>query len=111
MKKISLVLLGTILPFLVFADEKKNMITLAKNPLQDSDFMAFLSRLGNWVYTFALVGTPIMILIGAFILVTSAGNPEKVKSGRQIIMWSLIGFAIIMLSKGIIVLVNAFLKS
>lgn len=104
MKKIFPILLGILLPIVSSA------VVIAKNPLQDSDFMAFLSRLGNWLYTFALVGTPVMILVGAFMLVTSSGNPEKVKSGRQIIMWALIGLAILMTAKGIILLVTEFLK-
>ncbi|MBU2101725.1 pilin [Patescibacteria group bacterium] len=43
----------------------------------------------------------IVVLVGAFIIMTSAGNPEKIKKGRQAITWGLIGFAVILVAGGL----------
>jgi len=43
-----------------------------------------------------------MIMIAAFFLLTAAGNPQRVDKAKQIILWTVIGLAIILLAKGLI---------
>ena len=43
----------------------------------------------------------ILVIYGAFQILTSAGNPERVKSGSKTLMYTAIGFAIILISKGV----------
>lgn len=55
-----------------------------------------------------IISVPIVIILvfyGAFVLMTSAGSPERVKQGRQIIMWAIVGFLIIITAEGITTLV------
>jgi len=40
----------------------------------------------------------LMFIYGGFLWVTSAGNDEKIKKGRDIIMWSALGLALIFAS-------------
>jgi hypothetical protein len=37
----------------------------------------------------------IELILGGFTILTSGGNPEKVKKGKDTIVWSIIGLAII----------------
>ena len=106
MKKIPIILSTILLPISAFAE----VVTVNTRFQNETDAMAFLEKMGNWLFTFAITAVPIAILIGAFMFVTAAGNPEKVKTGRKIIIWAIIGLVIIMMSKGIIVLVSEFLK-
>jgi hypothetical protein len=55
----------------------------------------------NWAL--GIVGSIalLMFVIGGFIWLTSAGNPDKIKSGRNIIVWSVIGLAVIFASYAI----------
>jgi hypothetical protein len=43
----------------------------------------------------------VMVLVGAFQLMTSAGEPEKVSQGRKTLMYAIIGFAIAFVAGGI----------
>jgi len=50
------------------------------------------------------IATPlsvIMVLVGAFQLMTSAGNPEKASQGRKTIMYAAIGLAIAIMAGGL----------
>lgn len=60
----------------------------------------------NWIFWIALIVAPIMIIASAFIFLTSAGDPGKTKLGRDMIMWTVIGLAVIMGSKLIVALVK-----
>jgi hypothetical protein len=51
----------------------------------------------------------LMFVYGGLIWMTSSGNPEKVKEGRGILIWSAIGLAVIFFSYGLVRLVLAAL--
>ncbi|MBI4085783.1 MAG: hypothetical protein HY433_00885 [Candidatus Liptonbacteria bacterium] len=58
------------------------------------------------------VATPIvaiMILIGGFQILTAGGDPEKFKKGRQTILYTVVGYAIIILAKGVVSIVQSLL--
>ena len=51
----------------------------------------------------------VVILLGGFYILTAAGNPERLRKGKQIILWGIIGFAIILLAGGVSALVSSLL--
>lgn len=63
-------------------------------------------RIFSVLLTIAIPLAVIFILWAAFILITSAGQPEKVQKGKRIITYCLIGLFVIFLSEGIVVLVG-----
>jgi len=48
-------------------------------------------------------------LYGAFLYLTSGGNPEKVTSGRKTITYAVIGYALLLLSSGITKIIESIL--
>lgn len=49
-----------------------------------------------------LIGLAIFLfLIGAFMLITAGGNPEKVTSGRNYILYAIVGLAVAMLARAV----------
>jgi hypothetical protein len=68
-----------------------------------------ISNLLNYVYPLAGLILFGMLLMGGFDLLTSAGNPEKVKAGQGKITSALIGFLIIFLSYWIIQILQIIL--
>lgn len=62
-------------------------------------------NLTNWFFTFLLVLSIGVMVFAGFILLSSAGDPSKVDSGKKFLLWALVGFAVILLSKGILILV------
>lgn len=55
----------------------------------------------NFLIPFAGSILVVIILVGAFQIMTSSGNPENIKKGRSTIVWALIGFAVILLAGGL----------
>lgn len=67
-----------------------------------------------WKIYWALIGLAapiitIMVLIGAFQILTAAGNPEKVTKGRNTILYAAIGGAIVLLASSVSYIVRSVL--
>jgi len=61
----------------------------------------------DWIFTFLMVFVGVMIIMGALALVTSAGEAEKVRKGRNYILFAGIGMLVGLLAKAI----PAFIRS
>ena len=79
-----------------------------KNPLAKddgtgvNDFDDLIARIIEFVRTIAIYIAPILILVAAFYFMTAAGEPEKIKKAKQMLMWTLIGLGVILLAEAII---------
>lgn len=100
---ISLAILITILIPLTISAQ----ITI-QNPLGDQNMQLWelIDRIIDLIFTLSLLIVPIMILIAAFYFVTSMGDMEKVLKAKKMILWTLIGFIVIISAKGLIVLLQ-----
>lgn len=85
---------------------------ILENPLKNPDgssvdsFSALLKTIGDWLIK---IGAPIavlMIIIGGFQIMISGGKPEKIKQGRATILWTIIGYAILIVGWGIVKIVT-----
>lgn len=72
-----------------------------ENPLKAKSLTDLLDNIINLLFTVALAITPIMILFGGFLFMTSSGEPAKLGRARDLLLWTAIGFIIILLSKGV----------
>lgn len=64
-----------------------------------SNFFVMLARIYNFLVFW--VATPLAVLaimIGAVIFMTSAGNPSQAAKGKQILIWAIIGLALVFCS-------------
>lgn len=50
----------------------------------------------------------IMVLVGAFQLITSSGDPEKVSKGRKTILYAAVGLLIALLAGGVVSIIRSF---
>ncbi|MDO8436255.1 MAG: hypothetical protein Q7S82_02620 [bacterium] len=55
----------------------------------------------DWIFVLLIAIAGIFVLMGAFQFLTSAGSPEKTKTGRDYILYAAIGLAAAFLSKAI----------
>lgn len=81
-----------------------------ENPLEYETFDELINALINFIFTLALAVAPIMIIIAGFYFITAAGDPAKVRTARNIILYTVIGLFIVFLAKGIIVLIKEVLR-
>ncbi len=63
----------------------------------------------DWIF-FSLVAIVALFTIwGSYDILTAAGDPEKLKKGRERIMWAMAGLAVALLSRAIPTLVESLL--
>ena len=72
------------------------------NPLGYSSFSKLINHIIDFFFNIALLVAPLTIIIGAFYFITAGGNPAQVQTGKTLIQYALIGFFIILISKGLI---------
>jgi len=63
----------------------------------------------NWVFFAVMAVSTIMVILGAFSIVTAGGDPSKLSSGRNYILYAMIGFAVALFSTAIPTLVQGLL--
>jgi hypothetical protein len=51
----------------------------------------------------------IMVLVGAFQLITSAGDPEKVSQGRKTILYAAVGLAVALVAGSVVTIIKSFI--
>jgi len=102
MKKILLISLLLSLPIIVSAVE-------FQNPLEYETFGELIDAIIKFIFYIAVVVTPLMVIIGAFYILTAAGDPKKIGTGKNVVIYTLIGLAIILLARGLIAMIESLI--
>lgn len=76
------------------------------NPLTTIKFTDVVDRILNILFFIAIAVAPVMIIVAGFRFLTGGGNPETIQGARQMLVWTGVGFGIILLSKGIVLIVR-----
>ena len=102
LKKIILISLLLSLPIVVSAVE-------FQNPLEYETFGDLIDAIIKFIFYIAVVIAPLMIIIGAFYILTAGGDPKKIGTGKNIIIYTLVGLAIILLARGLIAIIESLI--
>lgn len=92
---IFLLLSSSLIPLVVSAIQ-------IENPLKAKTFDKLIDNIISFIFTLALFIAPVMIITAGLLFVTSAGSPGQIEMAKNIILYTLIGFVIILISKGLI---------
>jgi len=79
------------------------------NPLKYDSFECLINAIVSFIFTASLLLAPIMILIGAFILMTAAGDPIKVKRANNVFIYTGVGILIVFMAKGLVSAIRALM--
>lgn len=71
------------------------------NPLGLTNLQNFFDKVGPAAISIAIPIAAIMVLVGAFQMLTAAGDPEKFSRGRWTILYAAIGFVAVLLAGSI----------
>jgi len=71
--------------------------------------MNTINTLVDYIFIFIVTVVMIFVMLGAFSILTAAGDPEKVTSGRNYIIYAAVGMAIAFLARAVPALVKAIL--
>jgi len=99
------ILLTLALPVIVSADE----IIRIENPITATSFESVIDNAIDFVFKIAIVLAPLMVVIGGFLLLTAGGNISQVGRAKSLLLWTAIGFLVVLLSKGILAIINQIL--
>ncbi len=70
------------------------------NPLQAETLQEAIDAFINFLFYLAMAVAPILIVYAGFLILTAGGDATKITKAKQIILWTLIAVAIILLAKG-----------
>ncbi|MCX6759214.1 MAG: hypothetical protein NT012_01470 [Candidatus Nealsonbacteria bacterium] len=78
----------------------------ATSTLEDLDVEDILTKIVNWLITILLVVAALFIVLAAFTFVTAGGDPEKINTARNQVLYALIGVGVALLAWGLVALVQ-----
>lgn len=79
------------------------------NPLKYGNFEDLINAIIVFIFNLGLVVAPIMFVISGILFVTSAGDPGRVKTAKNIALYTAIGFAVILVASGLIKVLQSLL--
>ncbi len=71
------------------------------NPIHETTLTGIINRVIDFMLVISIPLLTIFIIFGAYKILTAGGNAANLKTGKNIILWAVVGFAIILISKGI----------
>lgn len=79
------------------------------NPLQADTIPELLDNIVDFLILISAPILTIMVLWAGFLFLVSGGDPNKVVTARNALIWSAVGFAVILISKGITLIIKEIL--
>lgn len=73
-----------------------------KNPIEYDTLIDLVKGVTDFLYSVALVLAPLFIVIAGYFFVTASGDPKKIETGKNIVLYTLIGLLIIILSHSLV---------
>lgn len=81
------------------------------NPLgTTNDIEGIISNIMKWLVTVGGAVAALMIIVGGIQILTSGGKPEGFEKGKKTILYTAIGYGIILIGSGIISIVKILLN-
>lgn len=81
-----------------------------KNPLNVDTFEQLIYNIVNFLFWISLPVGALMIVFAAFYFLTSAGDPAKIKTAKDIIFWTIVGIIVLFLSVAILAAIKEMLE-
>jgi|SRR3989344_3759495 len=99
-------IISTLLPLMAMAQGGIS----TQQPLEPgTNIQNILDRIGNWALGLLLALATLFIIYAAYIYLTAAGDPEKVGSAKNILIYAAVAIAIGLLSRAIVFIVKQLL--
>ncbi|MBI4132766.1 MAG: TrbC/VirB2 family protein [Candidatus Sungbacteria bacterium] len=77
-----------------------------QDPLGGKKFEDIIKGVVSFANTILAPLSTLMILIAAFLYMTGGGNPEKITTAHRVLIWALVGIAIVLLSNGALAIIK-----
>lgn len=80
------------------------------NPLGTTDATGVVTKIINFIFVLATPIFALMVLWGGFNIMTSAGDPEKFKTGTNTIIYAAVGFIVVLLANSVAPVIQSIFK-
>lgn len=81
-----------------------------ENPLQANSFEELIGKIIDFLVKVGIIIAPIFIIFAGFLFLTAGGDPNKLNTAKNLILWTLIGIAILLVGKGFISIIEQILE-
>ena len=78
-------------------------------PSTPGELITLIDTIGNWFFTALLAIAVIFLVMAGFFFITAGGNPENVNKARQMLINALIGVAVGLAAKGLVMIIKGFI--
>lgn len=106
MKKLLLVAVLLVAAGLAAGAAAQNVID---NPLGTGEVKTVITRIADFLTAIAGAIATIVILYAGYLYLTGGGNPNQIEQARKALTWAIVGFAIILVARGIAALIENIL--
>ncbi|MBI2633183.1 MAG: hypothetical protein HYW78_02210 [Parcubacteria group bacterium] len=72
------------------------------NPLKTTDITVIVTNIVSEVIKYIGVLALLMFIYGGILWMTSGGSQDKIKKGKQVIIWAIFGLGLVLLSYSIV---------
>jgi len=76
---------------------------------EPGDLIRIIEDISDWIFTILLSVAGIMLILAGFFWITAGGNPENVKKASDMLRNALIGVAVAVGAKGLVVLIKSII--
>ena len=80
------------------------------NPLGVTNLQEIVDKVMSAITVLAVPVVLAMILYGTYKIITSAGDPAKVKEGGNVIFYATLGFGLLLISNGIVSIIQSLFQ-
>ena len=76
------------------------------NPLTSCTFGDLVDSIMKYIFVISLALAPLMIVVGAILLMTAGGDPGRVRAAQQVFIWTGVGLLVVFLGRALIAAIN-----
>lgn len=88
---------------------KSSGIISIPNPLGVNSFSELINRIIDFLIFIGAPVVTVMILIAAFKIMSAGDDENKLIEGKKTIQWAALGYALLLISKGVVLIINSIL--
>jgi hypothetical protein len=79
------------------------------NPIDADSFQDLINAVINFIFWVVVALAPLMIIIAGFNFMMAGGDPNKITTAKNIILWTAVGLFIVLFAKGLIAVLSKVL--
>lgn len=99
MKKIGTILAGVSAPFVAFAADSPGAVSpIDSGSLNMSNVVEWIETVVGWLLLVAGILAIFFIILGGVLYIVSAGNEKRTETAKKMILYAVIGLAVILLA-------------